>query len=139
MVNALAAFVAASFIALLAPLVALAQEAPSPSLDELKGQSRVAVVFADTPDDPKYIQQIAWLEAEPGPLEERRVVVLTDTDRAANGPLRQRLRPVGFGLVLIDLDGTIAGRRPLPTTVRELVNSIDRMPSRRLETGSHRP
>ena len=79
------------------------------------------------------------LEADPEPLVERHVVVLSDTDPAANGPLRQRLRPRGFGLVLIDIDGTVAQRRPVPTTVRELVNLIDRMPSRREETGSRRP
>ncbi|MBB5221730.1 hypothetical protein HNP73_001666 [Amaricoccus macauensis] len=126
-------------VALLAPLVALADETPAPTLEDLSGQSRAVVVFADTPDDPKFVQQIRWLDAEPEPLEDRRVVVLTDTDPEAKGPLRQRLRPSGFGLVLIDLDGAIAQRRPMPTSVRELVNFIDRMPSRRLETGSHRP
>lgn len=126
-------------LALLAPLVALADETPAPTLEDLSGQSRAVVVFADTPDDPKFVQQIRWLDAEPEPLEDRRVVVLTDTDPAAKGPLRQRLRPTDFGLVLIDLDGTIAQRRPMPTSVRELVNFIDRMPSRRLETGSNRP
>lgn len=125
-------------MALIAPLAALAQDA-QPTLDELRGQSRVAVIFADSPDDPKFVQQMTWLDAEPDALEERNVVVLNDTDPKARGPLRQQLRPVGFGVVLIDLDGTIATRRPLPTTVRELSNFIDRMPSRRQETGSHRP
>lgn len=125
-------------MALIAPLAALAQDA-QPTLDELRGQSRVAVIFADSPDDPKFVQQMTWLDAEPEALKERNVVVLTDTDPKARGPLRQQLRPVGFGVVLIDLDGTIATRRPLPTTVRELSNFIDRMPSRRQETGSHRP
>lgn len=124
---------------LLIPVAAVAQAAPAPTLDELRNQSRVAVVFADSPEDPKFVQQMAWLAADPEPLEERNVVVLTDTDPKANGPLRQRLRPVGFGVVLIDIDGSIATRRPLPTTVRELRHFIDRMPSRRLETGSHRP
>jgi hypothetical protein len=40
--------------------------------------------------------------------------------------------------VLIDRDGTVAQRRPAPTTARELINLIDRMPSRRQETGSMR-
>lgn len=133
--SALAAFT----LALIAPLVAIADDAPTPTLEDLRGQSRVAVIFADTPDDPRFVQQIAWLDAEPEPLEDRRVVVLTDTDPEAKGPLRQRLRPSGFGLVLIDIDGAIAQRRPMPTSVRELVNFIDRMPSRRLETGSYRP
>lgn len=126
-------------LALLAPLVAFADEAPQPTLDELAGRSRVAVVFADAPGDPRFVQQMGWLDSEPGPLEDRGVVVLTDTDPQARGPLRQRLRPVGFGVVLVDLDGSIATRRPLPMTVRELSSFIDRMPSRRQETGSHRP
>lgn len=79
------------------------------------------------------------LAADPVPLAERNVVVLSDADPAANGPLRQRLRPRDFGLVLIDVDGSVAHRRPLPATVREIANMIDRMPSRREETGSRRP
>ena len=82
---------------------------------------------------------MALLEAEPQPLEDRLVVVLTDTDPKANSPMRQRLRPIGFSLVLIDTDGRVVHRRPLPVTVRELSNWIDRMPSRREETGSRRP
>ena len=66
-------------------------------------------------------------------------MVLSDADPAANGPLRQQLRPRDFGVVLIDIDGSVAQRRPVPTSVRELVNLIDRMPSRREETGSRRP
>jgi hypothetical protein len=136
--NMRAAF--AGLILLLAlPLAAAAQEAPQPTLDELKGVARPVVVFADTPDDPKFVQQMGYLEALPEELEKRGVVVLTDTDPAANGPLRLRLRPVGFGVVLIDLDGSVAQRRPLPTSVRELANFIDRTPSRRQETGSQRP
>jgi hypothetical protein len=82
---------------------------------------------------------MALLAEDEARLEDRLVVVLTDTDPAANGPLRQRLRPRGFGIVLIDTDGRVAHRRPLPVTVRELSNMIDRMPSRREETGSRRP
>jgi hypothetical protein len=133
------AALAGLLVALLAPLVAIAEATPEPTLDELRGQSRAAVVFADSPQDPRFVQQMAWIEAEPAPLEERRVVVLTDTDPEAHGPLRQRLRPLGFGVVLIDVDGSIATRRPHPITVRELASFIDRMPSRRMETGSHRP
>ncbi|HRO10112.1 DUF4174 domain-containing protein [Amaricoccus sp.] len=125
-------------LAVTLPLAAVAQDAPQPTLAELKG-SRPVVVFADDPEDPKFVQQMAMLEALPEELEKRRVVVLTDTDPAANGPLRRQLRPQGFGLVLIDVDGTVAHRRPLPTSVRELANFIDRTPSRRQETGSQRP
>ena len=124
------------FLAVLATAPAAAEQ---PDLDSLQWVARPLVVFADTPEDPKFVQQMAELATDPQPLEDRLVVILTDTDPKANGPLRQRLRPRGFGLVLIDTDGRIARRHPLPVTVRELVNMIDRMPSRREETGSRRP
>lgn len=130
----------AGLLLALAALAAPAQDAGGqPALEDLRGTSRALVVFADSPDDPMFTQQMRLLDADPAALEDRRVVVLTDTNRAARGPLRRELRPIGFGLVLIDIDGSVAHRRPLPTTVRELVNSIDRMPSRRQETGSNRP
>jgi hypothetical protein len=113
--------------------------AETPDLDSLQWVARPLVVFADTPNDPRFVQQMALLDEDPQPLEDRRVVILTDTDPAAEGPLRQRLRPRGFGIVLIDTDGRVAQRHPLPVTVRELSNMIDRMPSRREETGSRRP
>ena len=72
------------FLALALPFAAAAQDAPT--LDELEGHARPLVIFADTPDDPKFVQQMAMLEALPEELEKRRVVVLTDTDPAANGP-----------------------------------------------------
>ena len=40
--------------------------------------------------------------------------------------------------MLIDTDGSVVQRRPAPTTARELINLIDRLPSRRLESGSRR-
>lgn len=115
-------------------------QAAQPDLDSLRWVARPLIVFAGTPEDPKFIQQMQWLAADPDALADRLVVVLTDTDPADNGPLRQRLRPQGgFGLVLIDTDGTVAHRRPLPATVREISNMIDRTPSRRQESGSRRP
>jgi hypothetical protein len=110
-----------------------------PDLAELLWVARPLVVFADSPNDPRYAQQIAMLDAGRSDLDDRRVVVLVDTDPAANGPLRRALRPRGFGLVLIDTDGSVIQRRPSPTTVRELSGTIDRLPSRREETGSRRP
>lgn len=113
-------------------------ETAQPTLDALLWVARPLVVFADTPNDPRFSQQMALIEENRAALEERLVVVLTDTDPAAQGPLRQALRPRGFGLVLIDTDGSIVQRRPAPTTVRELAGTIDRLPSRRQETGSRR-
>jgi hypothetical protein len=114
------------------------EAAAQPSLDELQWVARPLVVFADTADDPRFRQQLALLEERLPELEERDVVILTDTDPAAQGPLRQALRPRGFGVVLIDTDGVVAQRHPTPVTARELINLIDRMPSRRQETGSRR-
>jgi hypothetical protein len=114
------------------------EAAAQPRLDELLWVARPLVVFADTPDDPRFAQQLALLEERLPELEERDVVILTDTDPAAKGPLRRALRPRGFGVVLIDKDGMVAQRHPSPVTARELINLIDRMPSRRQETGSRR-
>lgn len=120
-------------------LAATAAAAEPPSLADLRWTARPLVIFADSPTDPRFVQQVRLLEERSDELADRKVVVLTDTDPAAAGPLRQQLRPRDFGLVLIDIDGSIAQRRPTPTTTRELINLIDRMPSRREETGSFRP
>jgi hypothetical protein len=121
------------------PVAAAASEAEvQPALKELLWVARPLVVFADSPQDPRFVQQLALLEPRLDEFEERSVVILTDTDPEAQGPLRLALRPRGFGLVLIDTDGVVALRRPAPTTARELINLIDRMPSRRQETDSMR-
>ena len=109
-----------------------------PTLDELLWVARPVVVFADTPNDPRFAQQMRMLEERADEIAERGVVILVDTDPAGNGPLRQTLRPRGFGLVLIDTDGSVVQRKPAPITSRELINMIDRLPSRRQETGSRR-
>ena len=113
-------------------------EAAQPTLEELLWVARPIVVFADTENDPRFLQQMRMLEERSEDLAARDVVILVDTDPAALGPLRKELRPRGFGLVLLDKDGSVAQRRPNPTTARELINLIDRMPSRRQETGSRR-
>jgi hypothetical protein len=114
------------------------EEPAPPSLDELLWIARPIVVFADTPEDPRFLRQLEMLEERLSELEDRDVVILTDTEPEVVGPLRRKLRPRGFNLVLIDIDGTVAQRRPAPITARELINLIDRMPSRRQETGSRR-
>ena len=127
---------AAVFLAAVAPLHAAGL---APDLETLRWTARPLVVFADGPDDPRFVQQMTRLEADPVALDDRLVVVLVDTEPASNSALRQRLRPRGFSVVLIDIDGQVVQRRDVPVTVREIANTIDRLPSRRQETGSRRP
>ena len=107
-----------------------------PTLDELLWVARPVVVFADTPNDPRFTQQLRMLEDRAEELAARDAVILVDTDPGTLGPLRRELRPRGFGVVLIDKDGTVVRRHPNPISARELINQIDRLPSRRQEIGS---
>ena len=99
---------------------------------------RPVVVFADSPEDPRFAEQMDLLTQDIGPLIERDVIVLTDTDPAARSPIRMKLRPRGFMLVLVAKDGTVELRKPLPWTVRELTRSIDKMPIRQREIEDRR-
>lgn len=95
--------------------------------------SRPIVVFADSPEDPQYIQQMELISERLGALVDRDVVVLTDTDPAARNPIRQDLRARGFMLVVIAKDGAILQRKPAPWDVREITRSIDKQPLRQRE------
>ncbi len=86
---------------------------------------RLIVVFADTPDNPDFQQQMTYLEDRAEDLVERDVVVVVDTDPAAQSDARSELRPRGFMVVIIDKDGEVKLRRPSPRSGRELVRSID--------------
>ena len=132
------------------PIAAFATDGADPSddgyirpsgdsdLTEFLWINRVLVVFADTPADPKYQQQIEILRDGRAMMEDRDVVVLTDTDPAARSPARTRLRPRGFGLVWVDKDGTIKLRRPSPRSVREIAASIDKTAMRAEEVRERR-
>lgn len=97
--------------------------------------ARPVVVFADTPDDPAFREQVQALETRPEALAERDVVVILDSDPAGDSPWRRLLYPRGFSLVIIDKDGQVKQRRPLPWDVREISRAIDRLPLRRQEIG----
>ncbi len=86
---------------------------------------RLVVVFADTPENPDFQQQMAYLEERAEDLVDRDVVVVVDTDPAAQSAPRQELRARGFMLVIIDKDGEVKLRRPSPRSGRELIRSID--------------
>jgi len=96
-------------------------------------EARIIAVMADTPNDPAFIRQMRDIEAAAQDLYERDVVVLFDADPGSTSELRQRLRPRGFMVAIIEKDGSIAQRRPAPRDVRELSAMIDRFPLRRQE------
>lgn len=99
---------------------------------------RPLAVFADSPADPRYEQQMQLISDRLDDLRERDVVVLTDTDPAKLSPLREKLRPRGFMLVLIGKDGTVYLRKPFPWSVREISRSIDKLPLRQQEIRDRR-
>lgn len=113
-------------------------DAKDVNLDEYLWIARPVLVFANSPADPLFIQQMQYLTRELDELRERDVVVITDTDPAAQTDVRTKLRPRGFMLALIGKDGQVKLRKPLPWSVRELTRSIDKMPIRQQEIRDRR-
>ena len=105
-------------------------------LDGYLWSNRILVVFADSPDHPLFVEQIELLLTQPDDLVDRDVVILTDTEPSAESPLRTKLRPRGFALVIIGKDGGVGIRKPFPWSVREIGRAIDKMPLRQLELQS---
>lgn len=120
---------------------ALPEEATAPvfldenpeNLAEFVWSKRPVIVFADSENDPNFRQQMTFLRDRVDALRDRDVVVMTDTDPSVTSPLREKLRPRGFMLVLIGKDGDVKLRKPFPWDVRELSRSIDKMPLRQRE------
>lgn len=101
--------------------------------------SRPVVVFADSPNDPNFLRQMELLALNYPALQERDVILVTDTDPAAKTEWRQKLRPRGFSLVLMDKDLKPVIRKPLPWEVREITRAIDKFPLRRQEVLERNP
>lgn len=114
-----------------APLVVL--DAPGVTMAEFLWYKRPIVVFADSPNDPSVTTQLEFLAQQPQALADRDVVVIVDTDPAAKTFFRQKLRPRGFSLVLMDKDGSVEIRKPRPWDVREITRAIDKFPLARQE------
>ena len=108
------------------------------SKDDLQWVARPLVVFAATPNDPRFQQQMDRLLADLDDLAERDVIIITDTDPSAETELRTALRPRGYMMALIGKDGRVALRKPAPWSVRELSRSIDKMPLRQQEIADRR-
>ena len=100
--------------------------------------ARPVVVFADSPNDPQFVQQMELLAERAEELALRDVVVIFDTDPAARTDIRLALRPRGFMLTLVGKDGQVRARKPRPWDVRELSRSIDKMPMRQQEMRDRR-
>ncbi|MGO4909017.1 DUF4174 domain-containing protein [Pseudorhodobacter sp. W20_MBD10_FR17] len=108
-------------------------EAPGVTMAEFLWLKRPVVVFADSPNDPSFTEQMRNLAEQPQALADRDVVVIVDTNPSANSFFRQKLRPRGFSLVLMDKDGGIEIRKPRPWNVREITRAIDKFPLARQE------
>lgn len=108
------------------------------SLGDLQWVARPVVVFADTPNDPRFIQQMELLRAGSDRLAERDVILITDTDPDARNSVRMDLRPRGYALTVVDKDGRVLQRKPEPWSIRELTRSIDRTDLRQQEVEDRR-
>jgi hypothetical protein len=113
------------------PLVV--RQASETDLSEFKWKYRPVIVFADSVDDPAFIEQMELLALRAEELSVRDVVVIVDTDPAARSDIRLKMRPRGFMLTLVGKDGNVAIRKPFPWSVREISRSIDKMPMRQRE------
>ncbi|MCY4261117.1 MAG: DUF4174 domain-containing protein [Rhodobacteraceae bacterium] len=102
-------------------------------VDEYRWINRLVVVFADSGSDPRFREQMTFLREDEGDLLDRDVVVLVDTNPAAESALRLRYRPRGFVVLLVGKDGALALRKPVPWNVRALRNAIDKLPVRQQE------
>lgn len=100
---------------------------------------RPILIFANTPADPAFQQQVENILGRAAEFAERDVVLILDSDPAARSDARQQLRPRGFMLAIMDKDGEIKQRRPAPRTAREIIAVIDRFPLRRQEMLEQRP
>ena len=121
-----------------APSDALFIEGDVEALSQFVWEKRPVIVFADSPADPNFGQQIEFLEARAEELLDRDVVVLTDTDPSGDSAVRTELRRRGFMLVLIGKDGGVKLRKPFPWDVRQLMRAIDSMPMRQREIRERR-
>ncbi|MFS4580273.1 DUF4174 domain-containing protein [Phaeobacter sp. C3_T13_0] len=120
------------------PVTRLIRAGDSVDLDSLLWLQRPIVVFADSPADPQYHEQMERLTEGAAALLERDVIVLTDTDPSIKSALRKKLRPRGFMMVLMGKDGGVKLRKPQPWTVRELSRTIDKFPDRLREVEERR-
>ncbi len=103
------------------------------TLAEFLWQNRLIVVFADSERDPALQKQLDLLQERTSDLTERDVVVIVDFNAENPSEIRKKLRPRGFGFVMIDKDGIIKLRKASPWDTREISRSIDKTNLRQQE------
>lgn len=108
--------------------IALPAGAQDDPLAEYRWVARPIIIFADSPRDPRVVEQLGEFELGRRDLEDRDVVVIVDTEQ--DSPLRDRFHPRDFQFLLIGKDGEVKYRKPDPVPVRELARVIDRTPMR---------
>ena len=107
------------------------------SLNKLIWKKRPVVIFSDSPDDINFKLQIKMLKKNVNALEERDIIVFTDTNPEISSELRNKLRPRGFTLIILGKDGEVKLRKPFPWKIREISRVIDKMPMRMQEMNSN--
>ncbi|MDO6589194.1 hypothetical protein DS901_03930 [Loktanella sp. D2R18] len=108
------------------------------TLDDFQWLARPLIVFADSPNDPHFRQQMDLLALGLDDLAERDVIIITDTDPDAQTSVRLALRPRGYSMVLLGKDGRVSFRKPSAWNVREISRTIDKMPLRQQEVEDRR-
>jgi len=95
--------------------------------------ARPLVIFADSPLDPIFAQQMKLLRAGQAIAQDRDMIIIVDTDPSARTIIRETLHPKGFNWALIGKDGMVKLRKPFAWYMRELSRVIDKMPIRQQE------
>ena len=95
--------------------------------------ARPLVIFADSPLDPIFAQQMKLLRAGQAIAQDRDMIIIVDTDPSARTIIRETLHPKGFNWALIGKDGMVKLRKPFAWDMRELSRVIDKMPIRQQE------
>ena len=102
-------------------------------LSDMIWVARPLVIFANSPLDPTFKQQMALLQDGLDVILERDVMIVVDTNPKLKTALRKNLRPKGFVWVLIGKDGSVKLRKPFAWDMREISRVIDKMPMRQQE------
>jgi hypothetical protein len=95
--------------------------------------ARPLVIFADSPLDQIFAQQMKLLRAGQAIVQDRDMIIIVDTDPSAKTIIRETLHPKGFNWALIGKDGMVKLRKPFAWDMRELSRVIDKMPIRQQE------